>query len=433
MTYQEALNYLFEQLPMFSRIGVAAYKKDITNTVILCKALGDPHNKFKSIHVAGTNGKGSVSHMLASVFQTAGYKTGLYTSPHLYDFKERIKVNGKVIDPLFVVEFVQRIHSFADDIKPSFFEITVAMAFDYFAVEKVDIAIIETGLGGRLDSTNIIVPELSVITNIGYDHMHILGDTLGKIAFEKAGIIKQNIPVIIGESATETDDVFKSVAINLRSPLYFADKEWYVENWALQALKLEVQVVHKSNGEHLHYLLDLPGIYQRKNLLTVLASIHVMKKQGWKLNEVDLQKGLSSAKKLTGLHGRWELIHTRPDIYVDVAHNEDGIKQLVEQIELMTYAHLYIVLGVVKDKEVDKMLMHLPRRATYLFTKANIPRALPEDELMLQANAFGLQGKSFTDINIAIQEIRAVANPEKDLAVVCGSAFIAGEIIRHAH
>lgn len=427
MNYEQTLDYLYQTLPMFSRIGADAIKKDLTNTLLLCEALGNPQNKFKSVHVAGTNGKGSVSHMLAAIFQIAGYKTGLYTSPHLKDFRERIKVDGKLCEESFVIDFVEKVKPLIEEIQPSFFEITVAMAFEYFAQQKADVAVIEVGLGGRLDSTNVINPELSIITNIGWDHMQILGDTLEKIAFEKAGIIKQNIPVVVGEVLKETKPVFEEIAHQKHAPLFFAQEKRFVNDWQYQHHQLVINVADKQTDERHDYALDLPGIYQTKNIITVLEAVHQLKLKDWKIDDKAVGKALSSVKKLTGLHGRWEVIHQHPAIILDVAHNEDGIKQVVEQLELTTYQQLHIVTGMVKDKAVDKVLSLLPKTAQYYFTRAQIPRALPENELAEMAASFGLKGKTFGDVNSAIHHALQHAHRD-DLILVCGSVFLVGEV-----
>ena len=427
MNYEQATNYLFTRLPMFSRIGAAAYKKDLTNTLRLCEYLGNPQTKFKSIHIAGTNGKGSTSHMLAAVLQTAGYKTGLYTSPHLRDFRERFRVNGEMIDKDFVVDFVQRIQPAIDEIEPSFFEITVAMAFEYFVREGVDIAVIETGLGGRLDSTNVVKPELSVITNIGMDHMNLLGDTLSAIAYEKAGIIKSAVPVVIGETAAESKAVFEQVAAEKGAPLFFADTQRYVAEWKYDHHKLMLQVATSATDTRNTYQLDLPGYYQTKNCITVLEVIYHLQKAGYKITEEHIQQALRQVKKLTGLHGRWEVIHANPVVVLDVGHNEDGIKQITAQIELSDYQHLHIVIGLVKDKEIEKVLTLLPKEATYYFTRAQIPRALPENELAARAHAIGLNGHAYADVNTAVKEAMHRAD-KKDMIVVCGSVFVVGEV-----
>ncbi|WP_205511397.1 bifunctional folylpolyglutamate synthase/dihydrofolate synthase [Longitalea arenae] len=427
MTYEQATNYLFNRLPMFSRIGAAAYKKDLTNTLRLCEYLGNPQKKFKSIHIAGTNGKGSTSHMLAAILQTAGYKTGLYTSPHLRDFRERFRVNGEMIDKQFVVDFVQRIKPAIDEIEPSFFEITVAMAFAYFVHQEVDIAVIETGLGGRLDSTNVIIPELAVITNIGWDHMNLLGDTLPAIALEKAGIIKAQVPVVVGETAAETKPVFEQVAQDKQAPLVFADKQRYVAEWKYDHHRLVLQVSSSRSDERTTYQLDLPGYYQTKNCITVLEVVHQLQQRGFKITEEHVQQALQQVKKLTGLHGRWEVIHANPVVVLDVGHNEDGIKQITAQIELSDHQHLHIVIGLVKDKEIEKVLSLLPREATYYFTRAQIPRALPETELAARARAIGLNGNSYGDVNTALRQAMSKAD-KHDLVLVCGSVFVVGEV-----
>lgn len=425
MTYQETLQYLFTRLPMFSRMGAAAFKKDLTNTTRLCEALGNPQLQCKTIHIAGTNGKGSTSHMLAAILQTAGYKTGLYTSPHLKDFRERIKINGVVCDEDFVVDFTQRIQPLINEIEPSFFEITVAMAFDYFAKQQVDIAIIEVGLGGRLDSTNIITPELSVITNIGWDHMNLLGDTLEEIAAEKAGIIKKGIPVVIGEVIPETRPVFDLKAAD--SPITYAQEKRWMIGWEYEHHLLKVSIVDKASNAHTHYELDLPGIYQTKNLLTVLEAAHQLQLQGWKTDTAIIQKALPHVKKLTGLHGRWELVHQHPAVILDVGHNVDGMRQISRQLELTNYDYLHVVIGMVKDKEIDAVLALLPKEATYYFTQAQIPRALDAAQLQQQAAAFELEGRTYPEVNKAVKE--AMANAEKnDLVLVCGSVFLVGEV-----
>ncbi len=426
MTYSETLDYLFAKLPMFTRVGAIAYKKDITNIAILCNALGNPQNKFRSIHLAGTNGKGSCSHMLAAILQTAGYKTALHTSPHLKDFRERIKVNGMMCDEAFVVECTQKLIPLIEEIEPSFFEISVAMAFEYFAQHQVDIAVIETGLGGRLDSTNIINPILSIITNIGWDHMHLLGDTLEKIAFEKAGIIKQHTPVVIGEFLPETKPVFIQKAAEMHAPIVFAQEMDAIHDWHIEQHLLHVTLTDKRDN-HSSYTIDLPGIYQTKNVLTVTEAIHQLQGMGWNINQSHIQQGLRHVKKITGLHGRWEMIHEHPTIVLDVGHNEDGIKQILQQLEISSYHHLHMVIGMVKDKEVDKVLSMLPVTATYYFTNAQIPRALPAHELQQKALSYLLQGKEYNHVNDALKDARAHAHPN-DLILVCGSVFVVAEV-----
>ena len=428
MNYQETIDYLFAKLPMFSRIGAAAFKKDLVNIQKLCDFLNDPHKKFRSVHVAGTNGKGSVSHMLAAILQTAGYKTGLYTSPHLKDFRERIKIDGEMVSQEFIIDFTQRIKVISEKIEPSFFEITVAMAFEYFVEQQVDIAVIETGLGGRFDSTNIITPELSVITNIGWDHMNILGDSLEKIAFEKAGIIKQNVPVIIGDVLPETEKVFIDIAAERSAAISIAADVRQAINWYWRKHELIVEVARKPRTDHQVYHLDLPGIYQTKNLLTVLETCSLLQHKGWHIEEPDIRTGLQHAKKLTGLHGRWEVIHQQPLIILDVAHNEDGIKMLMEHAEVTDHDHLHIVLGVVKDKELEKILALFPRLADYYFTSADIPRALDAQILQEKAAALGLKGGIYEDVNNAIKAAVLKAS-KQDMILVCGSVFLVGEVI----
>jgi len=417
---------------MYSRIGAAAFKKDLTNTIILCEHLGNPHKKFKNIHIAGTNGKGSVSHMLAAILQTAGYKTGLYTSPHLKDFRERIKVDGEMVNEKFIIEFTERIKPLIEKIEPSFFEITVAMAFEYFAQKEVDVAVIEVGLGGRFDSTNIITPELSVITNIGWDHMNILGDSLEKIAFEKAGIIKPGVPVVVGEYLPETKIVFEKIVCEKNAHIHFASQKRNSIDWKWENHELIVEVAEKDKTDHKIFHLDLPGIYQAKNLLTVLETISVLKQLDFNLPEPIVKTGLQKTKKLTGLHGRWEIIHEHPVIVLDVGHNEDGIKQILQQIELTDHHELHIILGVVKDKEVEKVLALLPHAAKYYFTQANIPRALPASILKEKAWQLNLSGEVFPDVNTAIKSAKDNAAKD-DLILVCGSVFLVGEVNTPVH
>jgi dihydrofolate synthase/folylpolyglutamate synthase len=427
MTYKETIDYLFTRLPMFSRIGAAAIKKDLHNTIVLCESLGNPHKKFKSIHIAGTNGKGSVSHMLAAILQTAGYKTGLYTSPHLHDFRERIKINGEMISEEFVINFTNRIQPLIDELEPSFFEITVAMAFDYFAQQEVDVAIVEVGLGGRLDSTNIITPELSVITNISWDHMNLLGNTLEKIAEEKAGIIKPGVPVVIGEVIPESKPVFEQKAKKENAELHFAQVEFNLKSFQLNQNFLIVEVEETATNHSDSYQLDLPGIYQTKNILTVLSTVRQLQKTNWNISEGHLKSALMQTRKINGLHGRWEMIHENPGIILDVGHNEDGIKQIVLQLSQTNYNRLHIVLGMVKDKEIDTVLSLLPKDAVYYFTRAQIPRALNETDLQKKAQVFDLRGETFTDVNDALNA--AIKNSSvNDLILVCGSVFLVGEV-----
>ena len=405
MNYQETLDYLFTQLPMYQRVGQAAYKVDLSNTHELCKLLNNPENKFKSIHVAGTNGKGSTSHMLASVLYEAGYKVGLYTSPHLKDFRERVKINGEMISEDKVVSFVQQHKSNFENIQLSFFEWTVGLAFNYFASEKVDIAIIETGLGGRLDSTNVVTPEVSVITNIGIDHTQFLGDTLAKIAVEKAGIIKFNTPVIIGETQKESRTVFVKKANECNSSIQFADKQ--VQN------KLET---------------DLKGTYQQKNVKTSLATIDVLNQNGWNISESNIRNGLLNVVKNTGLLGRWQVLSESPLTICDTGHNEEGITEIVAQLKSMPYNKLHIVFGAVNDKSIDKVLGLLPKEAQYYFCEAKIPRALKVEDLLNSAKKNGLQGIKYSSVQNALEA--AIKKVElNDLIFVGGSTFVVAEVV----
>lgn len=368
-----------------------------------------------------------MSHMLAAILQTSGYKTGLYTSPHLKDFRERIKINGEMVTEEFIVDFTERIKTISEKIEPSFFEITVAMAFEYFAEQEIDIAVIETGLGGRFDSTNIITPELSVITNIGWDHMNILGNSLGKIAFEKAGIIKQDTPVVIGEVLAETEKVFNDVAKEKNAALSIASDKRQAISWHWKKHELIVEVTQEHRTDHQFYHLDLPGLCQTKNIITVLDTCSHLQQRGWNIEEQNIKAGLQHTKKLTGLHGRWEVIHLHPLVVLDVAHNVDGIKMLMEQVEVTDHDHLHIVLGVVKDKELEKILMLFPRLADYYFTRADIPRALDAVVLKEKANEMELKGEIYPDVNKAIKAALSKATT-RDLILVCGSVFLVGEV-----
>ncbi|MFM7646054.1 MAG: bifunctional folylpolyglutamate synthase/dihydrofolate synthase [Sphingomonadales bacterium] len=429
MDYQQTLDYLFSKLPMFSRLGAAAYKNDLSNTVAMCEALGNPQEKIRTIHVAGTNGKGSVSHMLAAILQSNGYKTGLYTSPHLYDFRERIKVNGTMIGEQAVVDFTRHIRPLVEKIEPSFFELTVAMAFDHFAREKVDIAIIETGLGGRLDSTNIIIPILSVITNIDFDHMQLLGDTLEKIAFEKAGIIKQGVPVVIGEPTATTLPVFTQKATSENALLSIATDKRIISHFEWKDDTLRVQIAQEGMPLR-DYQLDLSGIYQIKNVLTVLAAITQLQELGWAVSEKGIEEGLATTRSKTGLGGRWQRIGKDPSIILDVAHNEAGMRQLQQQLLKTSYQNLHVILGVVRDKSVAPMLKLLPKDAVYYFTKAQLPRALPEHDLAILARSEGLTGACYDQVATALKAAKANASAA-DLIVICGSIFLAAEVNPH--
>ena len=416
---------------MFSRIGAAAYKEDLHNTIAICRSLNDPQHQFKSIHIAGTNGKGSTSHMLAAILQEAGYKTGLYTSPHLKDFRERIKINGEMIPPGFVIDFVQRTDAITKKIEPSFFELTVCMAFDYFAKEKVDIAVIETGLGGRLDSTNVITPLLSIITNIGYDHMNILGNTLEAIAMEKAGIIKPHTPVVIGEYLPQTKKLFLDKADAMNAPVCFAMDDYEVFNITYSEKLLGCEVRSRRDDITESFLLDLTGFYQVKNLCTVMSAEGILMEKGFKIKSESEKNALQNVKELTGFHGRWEMIKEKPAIILDVAHNEDGIKQILNQLHLMyenrPSVNIHFVIGMVKDKEIERVLKLLPSSANYYFTNANIPRAMPHENLKDLAGGLGLKGNSFAGVNQAVKAALQNSMPS-DIIIVCGSVFVVGEV-----
>ncbi len=427
MNYQETLQFLYERLPQFTRIGEAAYKKDIHNTVALCDALKNPHLDFKSIHVAGTNGKGSVSHMLASILQEAGYKTGLYTSPHLYDFRERIRINGVMINKEEVVDFTQRILPLIDQINPSFFEVTVAMAFDHFARQQVDIAVIETGLGGRLDSTNIISPVLSIITNIGWDHMQLLGDSLEKIAYEKAGIIKSGTPVVIGKMQEETWSVFENKANKVNAPIKLATSNQKVDQYHWENGNLLIRTNVKDYEKP--FELDLSGVYQCNNLLTVLCAVEQLRKTGFSIDENAVYTGLRNTKKNTGLLGRWEQICNSPKLILDVAHNAEGLEQVLLHLRQIDFDKLHLIVGMVRDKDCDRVLEILPKDSAFYFTQAQLPRALPAVELAKQASQKGILGKAYENVNIALETAMQKAAPN-DLILVCGSIFLVAEVDR---
>src|SRR5690625_437972 len=399
---------MFAQLPMYQKIGGAAYKKDLQATLNLMKYLNHPETGFRSIHVAGTNGKGSVSHMLASIFQEAGYKTGLYTSPHLKDFRERIKINGKMISEKAVTDFINAHASFLKAQKLSFFEMTVGLAFEYFRNEKVAVAIIETGMGGRLDSTNVIKPEVSVITNIGLDHTQFLGNSPAEIAAEKAGIIKYKTPVVIGEENEETLPVFIKTANVQEAPLIHAESD---------------------NTRYTNeIILDLKGDYQQKNLKAVLSTIKVLQDLNWKLHEADVMKGLSNVVKNTGLLGRWQKLQDHPKVICDTGHNKEGLKWVVNQLRKEKYDKLHIVLGVVSDKDLNQILPLFPKDAIYYFCKPDIPRGMPAELLEEAGHQFSLKGKSYVSVPEAYRSALKEAAPN-DLVFVGGSTFVVAEVI----
>ncbi|HEY4799141.1 MAG TPA: folylpolyglutamate synthase/dihydrofolate synthase family protein, partial [Bacteroidia bacterium] len=401
------LSYLYSRLPMYQRIGAAAYKPDLNNTIVLCKLLGNPEDKFQSVHIAGTNGKGSVSHMLAAVLQSAGYKVGLYTSPHLKDFRERIRINGRMIPKNYVVKFVQRYKNEFEKISPSFFEWTVGLAFHYFAEKKVDIAVIETGLGGRLDSTNVITPLLSIITNISYDHQNLLGDTLSKIAAEKAGIIKQNGIVIVSEKQKDVKNVFEDKAKEKDALLLFTGD--FIFN-----------IKHIDCG--------LKGKYQRKNIPTVILASEALHQLGLDIEPADIKKGIREVVQLTGLRGRWDILNKKPLIVADIAHNEAGIKEVFRQVKTIPHRKLHIVFGTVNDKELGKILPLLSKKAIYYFCQAKIPRALDALVLASEAKKSGIHGEIYKTVKDALSHAKKSASA-KDMILVTGSAFVVAEVV----
>lgn len=421
-TYQQTLTYLYQNLPMFQRVGAVAYKADLNNTLALCEALGNPQHAFKSIHVAGTNGKGSTSHMLASVLQSAGYKTGLYTSPHLKEFTERIRINGEEVSQAFVVDFVNRIKPHIERIQPSFFEITVAMCFDYFRQQHVDVAVIEVGLGGRLDSTNVINPMLSVITNIGFDHKDLLGDTLTKIAVEKAGIIKDHVPVVVSERQPDVETVFIEKAKIHQAALKFASDEFVITQSSNS-----FEVIKNDSLFIGNLLLPLKGHYQTKNVAGVCKAVEVLQKQGLKITYANLIHGLENVVIQTRLKGRWQQLGTSPLIICDTGHNVDGIRELVVQILQQSYKNLFIVLGMVADKEPDEVLKLLPKNAYYYFCQARISRAMQATQLHTFASRFNLIGEVEPDVTQAMR--KAIAKADKDdFIFIGGSTFVVAEI-----
>lgn len=429
MTYQQTLDYLFEQLPMFQRIGPAAFKKDLTNTWLLLDALGNPQNQFASIHVAGTNGKGSVSHLLSAALQAGGYRVGLYTSPHYKDFRERIKVDGAYVTRQFVVEFVAEIRPLLAEIQPSFFEITVAMAFAWFARQRVDVAVVEVGLGGRLDSTNVIVPELSVITNISYDHQQFLGDTLPLIAGEKAGIIKPNVAVVVGETHVETAPVFRAKAQEMSAPLYFADQLFRATELRSDAQHTWYQVTRKQQMYTPELKVALHGPYQHLNVQTTLAALECWQQHHSHrvLPFPAIEAGWADLPQLTRFQGRWQLLGERPRILVDSAHNEGGLRAILSHLAPEA-GQLHIVMGVVNDKKLDDVLPLFPKSARYYFAKANIPRGLAATELQATAAQFGLRGRAYSSVKNAFRAARRAALPE-DTIFVGGSIFTVAEVL----
>ena len=424
MTYEETITYLFNSAPLFQHVGKDAYKEGLDTTHQLDEHFGHPHRKFKTIHVAGTNGKGSCSHTIAAILQSAGYKVGLYTSPHLVDFRERIRVNGIPVGEEYVIDFVENHRAFFEPLHPSFFELTTAMAFNYFAERQVDVAVIEVGLGGRLDCTNIIRPDLCVITNISFDHVQFLGDTLAKIASEKAGIIKSGIPVVIGETTPETKPVFIETAQKQGAPIHFAEEEQLLLSSAIN-----------EQGKRIYQTEDYPdlagelgGLCQVKNTNTLLSAIRVLQGIGYHINKEHVREGFANVCSLTGLMGRWQKIQASPVAYCDTGHNKAGIQYIVEQLGHQNYRQLHIVIGMVNDKDITGVLAMLPKDATYYFTKASVSRALGEEEVQRLANKAGLYGKTYPSVKEAFESAQASAHPD-DFIFVGGSTFIVADLL----
>lgn len=440
MTYPETLDYLFNSLPMYHRVGKAAYKADITNTVQLMEHLGNPHRRFRSIHVAGTNGKGSCSHSLCSILMQAGYKVGLYTSPHLVDFRERIRINGQMIPQDQVVDFVQQHRDFMQSLDLSFFEMTVGLAFDYFAQQQVDVAVIEVGMGGRLDSTNVITPDLSVITNIGLEHTQFLGDTLDKIAFEKAGIIKSGVPVVVGETLPETRPVFVQRAADNQAPITIAQDSFTISpitctideqdlNSYDPRLHFTVQCSHPTllpSGRK--YTFALGGDYQRLNLATILQSVDKLVELGYHITSDHVQRGLEQVVADTGLLGRWDVLDRQPLTLCETAHNADGVNAMIAKLAEIPFRNLYLIYGCVNDKDVRRILRLLPReRVHFIFTNPSVPRQLPVADLLPIAESEGMQGSGFSTIAQALEFARREADPKHDLVLVTGSIFLVAD------
>ncbi|MBM3404608.1 MAG: bifunctional folylpolyglutamate synthase/dihydrofolate synthase [Bacteroidetes bacterium] len=431
MNYQQTLDYMYSRLPMYHRLGAAAYKANLDNILRLCDHLGNPHNDFRSVHIGGTNGKGSSSHLLASIFQEAGLKTGLFTSPHLKDFRERIRINGKMIPKQTVTSFIDRYRSLFNVIKPSFFEMTTALAFDYFASEKIDIAVVEVGMGGRLDSTNVITPLLSVITNIGMDHMAFLGDTREKIAGEKAGIIKNGVPVVIGETQAEVKQVFVDYADKSRSPIFFADQLFEVRNFRSEMKTIPVssmEVCFNGNRWWNDLKCPLTGTYQQKNIQTILCCAEVLRGMGLPLNREIIRTGIFHVIQNTGLKGRWQVLSRKPLIICDTGHNREGIQQVSDQLAATGYQLLHMVVGFVDDKDLSGIFPLLPKEATYYFCKADIPRGMDTDKLKEAAAICHLKGESYPSVRDALQAAKKAASPN-DLIFVGGSTFVVAEVV----
>lgn len=424
MTYQETLTYLYNSAPLFQHVGKAAYKEGLSNTLALDEYFGHPHRKFRTIHVAGTNGKGSCSHTLAAILQSAGYRVGLYTSPHLVDFRERIRINGVPVSQEFVIDFVEKHRSFFEPLHPSFFELATAMAFHYFASQQVDVAVIEVGLGGRLDCTNIIHPDLCLITNISFDHIQFLGNTLAKIAGEKAGIIKPSVPVVIGETTPETKPVFQQKAAEVNAPIFFAEEEHPL-----------LSALHDESGNYIYQTTryhdlkgELGGICQEKNTNTLLTALPLLEQQGYHITETDIRNGFAHVCELTGLMGRWQKLSSHPTIVCDTGHNVGGIQYIVKQLSFQQYKQLHIVIGMVNDKDISGVLAMLPKDAIYYFTQASVQRALPAEKVKELANSYGLSGNAYPDVKTAVEAAQKQADAD-DFIFVGGSSFIVADLL----
>lgn len=408
MNYQDTLSYLYNSTPLFQQIGSKAYKAGLDNTQTLDSHFGHPHRKFKTIHIAGTNGKGSCAHTIAAVLQSAGYRVGLYTSPHLIDFRERIRINGQLITQEYVIDFVEKERTFFEPLHPSFFELTTAMAFKYFADMKVDVAVIEVGLGGRLDCTNIIEPDLCIITNISFDHTQFLGDTLEKIASEKAGIIKRNTPVVIGETTPETKRIFLEKAASMQAPIYFAEED--------------------ENKKYSDIRFELKGIYQQRNIHTITTALTVLKENGYQIEEECVRQAFEHVCELTGFMGRWQKLQNNPTLICDTGHNVGGISYITQQLKQQTYRQMHIVFGMVDDKDITGVLALLPQEANYYFTKASVKRALNEEKLYQMAKEAGLHGHCYPNVISAVKAALQKSLPE-DFIFVGGSSYVVADLL----
>ena len=424
MNYEETLDYLYNSAPLFQHIGKDAYKAGLENTYLLDKYFNHPHRQFRTIHIAGTNGKGSCSHTLAAILQSAGYKTGLYTSPHLIDFRERIRVNGIPVSKEYVIDFVEKHRAFFEPLHPSFFELTTAMAFHYFAQSQVDVAIIEVGLGGRIDCTNIIRPDLCVITNISFDHIQFLGNTLAKIATEKAGIIKEKTPVVIGETTPETKPIFTTRAKEVNAPIYFAEEEQLLHSSSINEKGKRIY----QTTDYLNLEGELEGLCQLKNTNTLLSAIRLLKQAGYQLTESNIRKGFSQVCELTGLMGRWQKLESEPTLICDTGHNVGGISYIIEQLEHQKYERLHIVIGMVNDKDIDGVLSLMPQDAFYFFTQASVERAMPVEDFAVKAMRHGLSGTLCDTVQDAVEKALRRAR-ENDLIFIGGSTFIVADAL----